>query len=148
MKNPLLSIFNYFIRVLAIISAISTVTIARSAEDNIVCHYSYGGIEELLVTQPVLSPYDVPTLQIGSHLRWRIVFQKSVAYPSTIKIYTYSGLSNPPTLIHQATYYTERVRYINNGQYGFTGLNFVYEPITGSELQYWCSMANLTENAR
>ncbi len=104
-----------------------------------VCHYTYGGETKMLVAQAVTSPYAVNSIQVGSYFRFRIVFQNKPSDLASIKIYTYADHDEGPVLIHQATYpYPPPNRH--NAPYGFSGLNFVYEPVRDGELQYWCEL--------
>ena len=54
----------------------------------------------------------------------------------SIRIYTYGMSSGDPVLIHQALY--RPPLDARDGDYGFTGFQYVYEPSKSSELQYWC----------
>jgi hypothetical protein len=66
---------------------------------------------------------------------FRIVFQKEPAELASIKLYTYADRDHGPVIIHQATYaYPVQNLAVN----GFSGLNYVYEPVRDGELQYWC----------
>ncbi len=106
--------------------------------DEVACHYTYGGEEEVLLARPVDSPYAVPPIQVGSYFQFRIVFQKQPADLASIKVYTYADRDEGSVPIHQATYPYPPPR--ERGRYGFTGLHFVYEPVRDGELQYWCEL--------
>lgn len=107
--------------------------------DELVCHYTYGGESQLLSARPVASPYAVPAVKVGSYFRFRAVFQKSDAGPGAIKLYTYADRDGGPVPIHQASYpYPPAAQA--DAPYGFTGLQFVYEPVRDGEFQYWCRL--------
>lgn len=112
---------------------------AASAEQ-VVCHYTYGGETKVLAAHPVKSPYAVKGIKVGSYFLFRLVFQNEPAGLAAIKVYTYVDRDEGPTLIHQASF-----PYPPPGNaatpHGFSGLQFVYEPVRDSELQYWCEMA-------
>jgi hypothetical protein len=102
--------------------------------DEVACHVTYGGAEQVLVAPSVASPYTVPAVDIGSYFQFRIVFERA---RSSIKIYTYADNAEGSIPLHQATYaYPPKAQ----GGHGFTGLNFVYEPVRDGELQYWCEL--------
>lgn len=107
--------------------------------EEVACSYTYGGEAKMLVAKPVESPYGVRTIAVGSYFRFRAVFQKSPADLASIKVYTYADRDEGPVLIHQASFpYPPSTA----GKYGFTGLQFLYEPMREGELQYWCELRN------
>ena len=109
--------------------------------DEVACHYNYGGEPKVLVAKPVASPYTVPAIEVGSHLKFRVVFQKAPRDLASIKIYAYAADDDGATLVHQATYPYPLPRTVGaKSPYGFTGLLAAYEPVLGAELQYWCEL--------
>ncbi len=119
---------------------------ASLAGEQVVCHYDYGGESKALVAQPVASPYAVTGIAVGSYFRLRVVFQEQPADIASIKVYTYAERNDDSVLIHQATFaYPPPSR--NDAPHGFSGLQTVYEPMRGSELQYWCLLAPVAGKA-
>lgn len=117
----------------AALFALSGVALAES----VVCHVSYGGTTQRVEALPVSSPYRVSPVAIGSYFLFRIVFQKEPADLANVKLYTYADRDSGPVIIHQASYaYPVQNLTVN----GFSGLNFVYEPVRDGELQYWCEI--------
>lgn len=111
---------------------------AAAHAEQVVCHYTYGGETKQLAALPVSSPYAVQDIAIGSYFHFRVVFQKKPADLASIKVYTYTERDDGLVLIHQATYpYPPASRA---ARYGFSGLQFVYEPMGDGELQYWCQL--------
>ena len=111
----------------------------------VACHYEYGGEPKVLVARPVASPYTVPTVEVGSHLKFRVVFQKEPRDLASIKVYAYAAEKDGgATLVHQATYPYPLPKTVGasgtSGRYGFTGLHSAFEPSLGAELQYWCEL--------
>lgn len=105
--------------------------------ERVVCHLTYGGETRIVTAAPVTSPYEVKTTAIGSYFLFRIVFRNDPADLATIKLYTYADRDEGPTPIHQATWpWPPAAASVN----GFTGLNFVYEPLRDGELKYWCEL--------
>ncbi len=126
----------------ALIRTLSLLVFSGAAcAQEVACHYDYGGEPKVLVARPVASPYTVPAIAVGSHLKFRVVFQKEPRDLASIKIYAYAAEDDGATLIHQATYPypLPKVRGAKP-RYGFTGLHSAFEPALGAELQYWCEM--------
>ena len=105
--------------------------------ESVVCHVSYGGTTQLVEALPVSSPYRVSPVAVGSYFLFRIVFQKEPADLANVKLYTYADRDSGPVIIHQASY---AYPLVNAATYGFSGLNYVYEPVRDGELQYWCEI--------
>jgi hypothetical protein len=107
----------------------------------VACHYEYGGEPKVLVARPVASPYTVPAIEVGSHLKFRVVFQTEPRDLAAIKLYAYGAeRDGGATLVHQATWPYPLPKMQGGGRYGFTGLLAAYEPELGAELQYWCEL--------
>ena len=105
--------------------------------EEVVCHYTYGGETRLLRATPVDSAYSVRAIEVGSYFRFRIIFQNRPADLAAIKIYTYADRDDGSVLVHQASYPYPPIRG-KQSTYGFSGLQYVYEPVRDGELQYWC----------
>lgn len=109
--------------------------------EEVVCHYDYGGESKELIVRPVASPYAVPAVAVGSHLKFRVVFQSEPHDLAAIKLYAYAVGKDDVTLVHQATYPYPLPKFKGRQpRYGFTGLLMAYEPRLGAELQYWCEL--------
>lgn len=110
----------------------------------VACHVTYGGTTQIVEGHPVISPYRVAPVAIGSYFLFRIVFQKEPADLASIKLYTYADRDSGPVIIHQASHaYSPTAPqwdFLRGAANGFTGLNFVYEPVRDGELQYWCEI--------
>ncbi|MGQ5522377.1 hypothetical protein ACUHMQ_03850 [Chitinimonas sp. PSY-7] len=92
----------------------------------------------MLQAKPTPIPYQVGTTAIGSYFLFRIVFETTPKALAAIKLYTYADREQGATPIHQATHPYPIKR--QQGRYGFTGLQTVYEPVRDGELQYWCEL--------
>jgi hypothetical protein len=103
----------------------------------VTCHYYYGGEEHRLDVLPVSSPYVVPNIAVGSYFQFRVVFQAEPADLASVKVYVYADRDAGLMPIHVAVY-----PYPPTGEatasFGFTGQQFVYEPLRDGEFQYWC----------
>ena len=108
----------------------------------VLCHYTYGGETRTLAASPVSSPYAVRAIDVGSFFHFRVVYEERSAEAdgAAVKIYTYADRDDGPLLIHQASYAYPPLdgRASSQGAGGFTGRQFVYEPMRDGELQYWC----------
>lgn len=118
------------------LGALCAATLTSSALANtVVCHVTYGGETRHIEARPVVSPYAVAPIAIGSHFLFRIVFQDQPADLAGIKVYTYVDRTGGPAIIHQASFpYPTQNAAVN----GFSGQHWVYEPLRDGELQYWC----------
>lgn len=104
---------------------------------SVACHLTYGGETRVVEAAPTADPYTAPVVAIGAYFRFRIVFRNQPADLASVKLYAYADRDAGPSLIHQAIYpYPPPSAAVN----GFTGLNFVYEPLRDGELQYWCEL--------
>lgn len=104
---------------------------------SVVCHLTYGGETRIVSAGPTTAPATVAPVAIGSYFLFRIVFRQEPADLAGIKLYAYADRDEGPVIIHQATYpYPPPAAAVN----GFSGLNFVYEPVRDGELQYWCEL--------
>lgn len=105
--------------------------------ERVVCHVTYGGTTRSVEALPVDSPYAVAATPIGSFFRFRVVFRRQPSELAGIKIYTYADRDSGPSLVHQAKYPYPAAPAAADG---FSGRQFVYEPLRDSELQYWCEL--------
>ena len=104
---------------------------------SVACHVTYGGETRVISAAPTSDPLTVAPVAIGSYFLFRIVFRREPADLAGIKLYTYADRDAGPTIIHQARHvYPPKPASVH----GFSGLNFVYEPVRDGELQYWCEL--------
>lgn len=112
---------------------------AAPAAAAVACRVTYGGETRTIAASPVASPYGVGTTAIGSYFLFRVVLRQTPPDLAAVKIYTYADREDGPALIHQASHpYPPPAA--PGAAHGFTGLNFVYEPVRDGELQYWCAL--------
>ena len=104
---------------------------------SVACHLTYGGETRVVGARPTTAPETVAPVAIGSYFLFRIVFRQEPADLAGIKLTTYADRDEGPTIIHQASHpYPPPAAAVH----GFSGLNFVYEPVRDGELQYWCEV--------
>jgi hypothetical protein len=111
---------------------------ATNNQRPLTCTYVYGGEEKAVSIPPTTDPYNVPLIDLGDRLGWKVVYVAAPEELAVVSIYTYSLSEQGPALIHQVKY---RPPYPKEGGQGFTGVHAVYEPRNSSELQYWCGWA-------
>lgn len=104
---------------------------------SIACHLTYGGETRIVEAAPLAALYTAPLISLGSYFLFRIDFRDQPADLAGIKLTTYANRDEGPTIIHQATHpYPPPPAAVD----GFSGRNFVYEPVRDGELQYWCEV--------
>ncbi len=101
------------------------------------CHLTYGGETRVVEAAPTSDPYTVAPVAFGSYFLFRIVLRDQPADLAGIKLTTYADRNEGPVIIHQAVHPYPPPTATSGG---FTGLNFVYEPVRDGELQYWCEL--------
>jgi hypothetical protein len=98
----------------------------------VACHVDYGGEVRRIEAGPIENPYAVPAVQVGSYFLFRLVVERGTA----IKTYVYADRDDAgPTMLHQGTWPWPPAK---GGEYGFSGLHHVYEPVRDGELKFWC----------
>ncbi len=107
----------------------------------VACHLTYGGETQVVEARPGNSPYTGEPTAIGSFFLFRIVFVREPADLARINLYTHADLGEAPIPIQHASHLYP---VGNQGRYGFTGLQRIYEPKRESELQYWCELREAT----
>ena len=116
---------------------IATAPAMPTQATSVACHVTYGGETRTISAAATTQPLAVAPVSIGSYFLFRIVFRQEPADLAGIKLYTYADRDDAPTIIHQVTHTYPPVPA---AVHGFTGLNFVYEPVRDGELQYWCEL--------
>lgn len=109
---------------------------AAAQADGVRCHIEYGGEFFTVDAAPTADPYAAQGRKIGRYFEFKAVFVAEPARATAVNVYTYALASGEPVLVHQAKH--RPPFHAGDSRYGFTGLNFVYEPSKGSEFMYWC----------
>ncbi len=123
-------------RALSVLLGAAALLLSSAAvADRVLCQVTYYDTIQLIEAVPVDSPYAVEPQAIGSYFLFRLVVEGKPADLAVIKVYVYADHESGATLIHQANYSYPAT---NAATHGFSGLNFVYEPVRDGELQYWC----------
>lgn len=119
-----------------LLGALAGATMMAEA-DTVACHLTYGGQTQLVEARPSASPYNEAPVAMGSYFLFRIVYRQQPADLAGIKLYAYADRDSGPVIIHQASH---PLPAVNHAKHGFTGLQYVYEPVRDGELQYWCEL--------
>jgi hypothetical protein len=109
---------------------------AQANGDTAVCHIIYGGENFTVSARPTGDPYGVRGEKIGRYFEVKVSYVTAPADLSSLSVYVYATSSGDSVLIHQAKYPANVTN--GTGPWGFTGLNYVYEPSKSSEIQFWC----------
>lgn len=114
--------------------------------DSVRCHVIYGGENFIVDAAQTAAPYEVAGQKIGRYFEFKASYVAAPERAAAINLYVYGLASGEPVPIHQVKY---RPPFLANAKrYGFTGLQYVYEPTKGSELQYWCERVNSNTGSR
>lgn len=124
-------------RLLPGLALLATAAHAASGGGIVLCHVSYGGETQTLRAAPSREPYTVAPVAIGSYFQFRVVFEHPSLPRPGIKIYTYAEQENDRVPIHVAHFPFPPTQ---GARFGFTGEQFVYEPMRDGELSYWCEL--------
>lgn len=101
----------------------------------VACELYYGGEVRTVRASPTTTPYQVKPVAIGSYFLFRVVFETRPE--AGIVLTTFADHEDGPVPIHVAHHPYPPSR---GGRYGFTGEQFVYEPMRDGELRYWCRL--------
>jgi hypothetical protein len=110
---------------------------APAFADTAICHVIYGGENFTVKAQPTGDPYSVRGEKIGRYFEVKVSYVTAPAEFAALSVYVYATAGGESVLIHQAKYPAGVMDA--PGPWGFTGLNYVYEPSKSSEIQYWCN---------
>jgi hypothetical protein len=86
--------------------------------------------------EPTDDPYQVKPVEVGSRMAWKVIYVTQPKEESALSIYVYLLADEGPKLIQQAKY--KPPFPIANPAGEFTGMQTIYEPLIGSDLQYMC----------
>ncbi len=124
---------------LLLLSAVGHSAPAESAPA-VICHVSYGGETRVFRAAPSRDPYAVQPVAIGSYFLFRIVFEHPARALPGVKLYTYADRDEGAVPIHIAHFPHPSHTSARGTRYGFSGEQFVFEPVRDGELHYWCEM--------
>lgn len=106
------------------------------------CQLTQGKTTQVLMFKPSADPYRARAVDINGHFRFKaLVFgdERKIEY---IKLYAYHQSKRQAVLLHEAKYASPAVQPTLNPT-PFTGVNYLYSPDLGRELQYECALIEL-----
>jgi hypothetical protein len=106
------------------------------------CKIDQGGVTRLLDVTATDDPYRVKAIDINGRFRFKAVMIGNERRIDYIKLYTYDQARRQPALLHQAVYLTPSV---SAATASMTGVQFVYASDLERELQYQCTLLELTQ---
>ncbi len=112
-----------------------------SAQPLLRCEITYGGSTQILeshLTTNADAVYVAEAEKIAGRFRFKAILLGSGDRLETIKLYAYYENNRQPVLLQEVKY---QAPFPNStGAYGLTGLNYLYSPPLGRELQYGCAL--------
>ena len=107
------------------------------------CQIKQGGQTSNLEATPTNDPYTVKAIEINGRFRFKAVVIGTTQQVDYIKLYSYYTPSRQPVLIHQATYLSP-IPPSGSNPVLLTGINTVYSPSLEREMQYQCSLEEVS----
>lgn len=102
----------------------------------------YGGERRIVRAAPTRDPYATAPIPVGSYFLFRLVVEHPALGGGGAKITTYADREDGPVPIHVA-HHPRLPSRPTGARYGFTGEQFVYEPVRDGELRYWCDVGRV-----
>jgi hypothetical protein len=87
--------------------------------------------------------YTTEAMEIADRFRFKAILLGDQQHLKTIKLYAYYETRRQPVLLQEVRYSAPFT--LSSTPYGLTGLNYLYSPPLGRELQYGCAL--LEENS-
>jgi hypothetical protein len=118
----------------------ATVVDARSASPALRCELLQGGDQQTVDVAAVSDPYTVKSVEVNGRFRFKPVFIGSEHAIDYIALNVYYRARRQWVLLHQAKYLPP----FNEAAFSpgtLTGVNRVYSPVLGRELQYSCTLS-------
>jgi hypothetical protein len=112
---------------------------ASSATPLLRCQLSQSGDIQTLDFVPVSDPYTVKAVDINGRFRFKAVVIGSEQQIDYITLYVYYRAKRQWVLLHQAKYFPPFNQAVFPSA-SLTGVNYVYSPVLGRELQYSCAL--------
>lgn len=98
---------------------------------------------EVLDFTPVQDPYSAKPVDLNGKFRFKAVVIGDEHQIDYIKLYTYFRSKRQAVLLHEAKYLAP-VAHAGQSPVALTGMNYLYSPDLGRELQYGCALVELT----
>ena len=124
-----------------LLSALLAFAIPLQAAPILHCEVSYGGKTQTVEAVPENDPYRVHAHDIEERFRFKAVVIGTANVVDYIKLYVYYKAEPQFVLLHEASYLPPFTS--SEKPYALTGVNFVYAPGLGYELQYACTLSGV-----
>ena len=152
--NMLIAKHTIYSAVFVSIAAFSCMSAPLSAQPLLRCEISYAGTTHILTATIHNDPdsdansdtggaYINEAMDVGGRFRFKAILLGSKEHLDTIKLYAYYETHRQPVLLQEVRYVAPFT--VSTTPYGLTGLNYLYSPPLGRELQYGCAL--LEENS-
>ncbi len=103
------------------------------------CQVTLNGETRDFEFAPTKDPYNVASIDISKRFRLKAVVIGDERQIDYIKLYTYYQSERQAVLLHEAKYTTPAAE-VAPSPAALTGVNYVYSPVLGRELQYGCAL--------
>jgi hypothetical protein len=134
---------------LIVFAALSVAASPLLARPLLQCEITYAGTTHLLKAhiqhdQDVDQDSDTggayinEAMDIGGRFRFKALLLGTNEHIETIKLYAYYETHRQPVLLSETRYNAPFT--LSTTSYGLTGLNYLYSPPLGRELQYGCAL--------
>lgn len=114
-----------------------------SASPRLRCQIEQGYKTQIHEATPSQNPYTVQPVEVRSRFRFKAVVVGDAQHVDYVKLYTYYYLRGQAVLVHMVHYPSPAVSQ-DAGPGLLTGLQRVYSPQLGFEMQYQCSLYEVT----
>lgn len=102
------------------------------------CELTYAGTTHTLEATAGTDPYTTESIDIDGRFRFKAVILGMDRQIETVKLYAYYETRRQPVLIQEVKYARPFAK--SDSPYSLTGLNYLYSPPLGRELQYGCAL--------
>ena len=110
------------------------------AQARLDCKVTYAGLTHEVSAQPVINPYNVPSVDIGGRFQFKPVLVGQGADVQRALVYVYFLTARQPVLIQQAKYLPPFAASNTGRALELTGEQYLYAGTQERELIYTCTL--------
>ncbi len=114
-------------------------SVCVQASPRLRCQVTLNGETRDLEFAPTKDPYNVEGIDIRKSFRFKVVVIGDEHQIDYIKLYTYYQSKRQAVLLHEAKYLAPAAELAPSPA-ALTGVNYLYSPVLGRELQYGCAL--------
>ena len=133
------------LRCACLLAATLTLAAPVSAQPLLRCELTYAAKTQILESRISDDPhidaggaYTLESSDVAGRFRVKALMLGKNGHLDTIKLYAYYETNRQPVLLQEVKYVAPFT--LSSTPYGLTGLNFLYSPPLGRELQYGCAL--------